>query len=287
MSEWEVVTNKKKKKKSYATNNKVHKRNHLVVLDNDNKDNNEDEEEDISSIITELITIQQLIRTTILYDKSLSSLQSSLLNNNNNNNNISKKFSRIILLGLGHFCQSNSLSSLLQLGLILELIKEESLFDIVNKEDEKNEMNMFIYDPIMSINDKKLCSLLGISVIVNDKIHLRPVVDMDDMNKTLFYMPHCPYLLYNHIIWTNWKPSCLMNIVIFGNSFESYRLRHIDKSCSRWDCIELLSDIISEINVWDSKICQKLIKLSSSLSSSSQRHVSFMESAFNDMRLVI
>ena len=286
MSEWEVVTNKKKKKKTFATNNKVHKRNHLVVVDNDNKDNNEDKEEDISSIITELITIQQLIRTTILYDKSLSSLQSSLLNNNNNNNK-SKKFSRIILLGLGHFCQSNSLSSLLQLGLILELIKEESLFDIVNKEDEKNEMNMFIYDPIMSINDKKLCSLLGISVIANDKIHLRPVVDMDDMNKTLFYMPHCPYLLYNHIIWTNWKPSCLMNIVIFGNSFESYRLRHIDKSCSSWDCIELLSDIISEINVWDSKICQKLIKLSSSLSSSSQRHVSFMESAFNDMRLVL
>ena len=40
-------------------------------------------------------------------------------------------------------------------------------------------------------------------------------------NRTLFYMPHCPYSLYNSVLWANWGQN-LSRLIIIGNSFNNY-----------------------------------------------------------------
>ncbi|KAK7316813.1 hypothetical protein RJT34_00542 [Clitoria ternatea] len=42
------------------------------------------------------------------------------------------------------------------------------------------------------------------------------------LKPTMFFMPHCEAKLYNNLLHANWKPELLSNMVIFGNSFETY-----------------------------------------------------------------
>ena len=47
--------------------------------------------------------------------------------------------------------------------------------------------------------------------------------------RTLFYMPHCGKALYNNLLWANWTPELLTNLLIIGNSFQ-----HV---CDRYDLL--------------------------------------------------
>ncbi|KAK3085062.1 hypothetical protein FSP39_023661, partial [Pinctada imbricata] len=38
---------------------------------------------------------------------------------------------------------------------------------------------------------------------------------------TLFFMPHCSKSLCNNLLWANWSPWQLSNLVIVGNSFNN------------------------------------------------------------------
>lgn len=42
---------------------------------------------------------------------------------------------------------------------------------------------------------------------------------------TLFYMVHCGKALYNNLLWRNWAPAALSNMVIIGNSFKGMQER--------------------------------------------------------------
>ena len=46
---------------------------------------------------------------------------------------------------------------------------------------------------------------------------------------TLCFMPHCPYILYGNLLWSNWDAMREGNIVIIGNSFQTYALRAVTR----------------------------------------------------------
>ena len=78
-------------------------------------------------------------------------------------------------------------------------------------------------------------------------------------------MPHCPYSLYNNVIWKNWN--ALDTFLILGNSFESYSLRNLHrrnekkgKDEDEADCMRILEAATAETRIWTNDlndICKK------------------------------
>jgi len=63
------------------------------------------------------------------------------------------------------------------------------------------------------------------------------------------FMPHCPRILYENLLETNWKNGCALGkMYIFGNSFDEY-LQWIAQSKSSW--IQAMKDekIAKEVNL--------------------------------------
>ncbi|NWZ24828.1 SRR1L protein, partial [Asarcornis scutulata] len=50
---------------------------------------------------------------------------------------------------------------------------------------------------------------------------------------TLFYMVHCGKALYNNLLWRNWAPAALSNMVIIGNSFKGMQERVLSRILER------------------------------------------------------
>ncbi|XP_056585866.1 SRR1-like protein isoform X3 [Triplophysa dalaica] len=50
---------------------------------------------------------------------------------------------------------------------------------------------------------------------------------------TLFYLMHCGKALYNNLLWKNWSPQTLPNIVIIGNSFHGIQERMLQREFER------------------------------------------------------
>uniref|UniRef100_A0A336M8X1 CSON013795 protein n=1 Tax=Culicoides sonorensis TaxID=179676 RepID=A0A336M8X1_CULSO len=50
---------------------------------------------------------------------------------------------------------------------------------------------------------------------------------------TVFYLPHCPKQLVNNLLWCNWNPEILENVILITNSFETIiernPLRHLEQ----------------------------------------------------------
>ncbi|KAK7317351.1 hypothetical protein RJT34_01497 [Clitoria ternatea] len=77
--------------------------------------------------------------------------------------------------------------------------------------------NIEVFDPILSVTESKVLEALGCSVISINEHGRR-----EALKPTMFFMPHCEAELYNNLLRANWKPELLSNMVIFGNSFETY-----------------------------------------------------------------
>lgn len=87
---------------------------------------------------------------------------------------------------------------------------------------------ILIYDPILQDLENNLLEGLGCEIIqINEEAKRKVVI------KTLFFMPHCGKALYNNLLWANWKPDLLQNLIILGNSFADYQTRslsnHLEK----------------------------------------------------------
>lgn len=84
----------------------------------------------------------------------------------------------------------------------------------------RNELNIHgsleIYDPAMGKEDAAIASELGCEVIPHNEEAKRVV-----LRKTLFFMPHCGFNLYNGLMWANWGEH-MKNLVVVGNSFSQY-----------------------------------------------------------------
>ncbi|XP_053206999.1 SRR1-like protein [Panonychus citri] len=73
-----------------------------------------------------------------------------------------------------------------------------------------------IYDPVFTEYEKKFLIENGFNLIdVNEK-GAKSVT-----TRTLFFMPHCPLPMYNNLLWANWLPNNLNQIVLLGTSFNS------------------------------------------------------------------
>jgi hypothetical protein len=105
------------------------------------------------------------------------------------------QFQRVVLLGIGNFTTSSA--ACLQFALSLELFPLESSYEF------------FLYDPLLSPLEKLLCQSLGLQIADTLDVH-------EAIGYTFFYLPHCPYSLYNKILWSNWGQN-LERILILGN----------------------------------------------------------------------
>lgn len=67
-----------------------------------------------------------------------------------------------------------------------------------------------LFDPVFSKHDIRLLNGLQLSILTENDSgkHFAE-------RKTLFFMPRCPFELFNNLLWKNWN--CLSNIILLGN----------------------------------------------------------------------
>ncbi|KAI4323535.1 hypothetical protein L6164_023132 [Bauhinia variegata] len=78
--------------------------------------------------------------------------------------------------------------------------------------------NIEVFDPILSVTESRVLEALGCSVMSINEHGRRQA-----LNPTMFFMPHCEAVLYNNLLQANWKVNLLNNMILFGNSFETYQ----------------------------------------------------------------
>ncbi|KXN73889.1 hypothetical protein CONCODRAFT_83265 [Conidiobolus coronatus NRRL 28638] len=99
-----------------------------------------------------------------------------------------------------------------------------------------------VFDPVeQSKEDLEIYSDWGFEIIPHNEEAKRSI----DNTPTIFYMPHCPKLLYNNVLGANWNLSKLDKIVVIGNRFELYDDLNLDKSLKEicpylYNCLDLV-----------------------------------------------
>lgn len=148
-------------------------------------------EESVDAIVQKVLKVQNLLTKTQYFISCMDTIRTK--------SRIT--YERIIILGVGNFAKSPA--ALVQLSFGLELCLQLC-----------STSRGMIYDPVMTSFEQEVCAQLGLVVETGDtEIHHAPT-------SSLFYMPHCPYLLYNQILWKNWG-DCLRNVEIIGNRLVS------------------------------------------------------------------
>ena len=223
-NEWKTIKYKNKNTKRTLNKKNKNKKISSLILSNEreNKEEKEErnEEEQILQFLQQINKIQNNLKQTIFYEELKRKFKEE-------EEFKQKKIQKIVFLGIGNFLSSNS--SCLQLALGLELFTSFNLLDTIENSDNSNDNdendnyendnrksnkiknNIYIYDPLLTSIELRICSLLNLQVD-SSSLNLHIATDM-----TLFYMPHCPYTLYNQIIWLNWGNNSLSNVIIFGN----------------------------------------------------------------------
>lgn len=75
-----------------------------------------------------------------------------------------------------------------------------------------------VFDPILSATESRILDTMGCCVLPFNEYGRRQAI-----RPTVFFMPHCEAELYNNLLQANWKLDLLGNMVLFGNSFETYK----------------------------------------------------------------
>uniref|UniRef100_A0A8B9VG06 SRR1-like domain-containing protein n=1 Tax=Anas zonorhyncha TaxID=75864 RepID=A0A8B9VG06_9AVES len=78
-----------------------------------------------------------------------------------------------------------------------------------------------VFDPAFSELEVAALGELGLRLLPENEEGKHRVRD----SPTLFYMVHCGKALYNNLLWRNWAPAALSNMVIIGNSFKGMQER--------------------------------------------------------------
>ena len=173
-----------------------------------------------------------------------------LVSDNDDNDNTIKD---IVCYGVGNFSGGVAANApMWQLACII------SLQTILSAE------NVYYYDPCTTALELEILTTdLNMTVLTENERGLRITT-----TQTLFVMPHCPQLLYNNVLISNW--TSLHNIWILGNSLHAYSGRQIGMPIHKG--IEVLLPFIVE---------QELI-----ISKQDLEDYHYLEAAFNDCHLV-
>ncbi len=178
------------------------------------------------------------------------------------------QISCIICLGMGDVANKIKRRNCVaknQLHLILDVIEKGKKDNVISKDAV-----IYAYDPISSEEDIDVLQSHGIGIlntilmdgsdddqqpkaiplkrgIVKESEEGKYIVS----DKTLFFMPHCPFRLYSNLLWANWSKLSLSNILIIGNSFKEYDARTIKKA-ERNDpsnCVLKALSFVEEIDI--------------------------------------
>lgn len=191
---WEVVGRKKGSKKGQrcdaATGGRLESKRILKhrqdALHAAGPDSAYEFDEDV--VINKIFSLVPILRESYFYRQLEETIRSI------------NSFESLWLLGVGSL---TSQASILQMALAL-LLK-----DLIIPTDAVQGCTVF--DPLLTPKDIRICQRLHLAVkTTNDKGKIR--VDQ----RSLFFMPHCPYRLYSNVLWANWG-SMLQNIAILGN----------------------------------------------------------------------
>ncbi|XP_035421600.1 SRR1-like protein [Cygnus atratus] len=78
-----------------------------------------------------------------------------------------------------------------------------------------------VFDPAFSELEVAALGELGLRLLPENEEGKHRVQE----GPTLFYMVHCGKALYNNLLWRNWSPAALSDMVIIGNSFKGIEER--------------------------------------------------------------
>ena len=113
-------------------------------------------------------------------------------------------YDSIVALGIGRISSGTS-----QLQLALFICLCESLTA------SKSPNTCSVFDPIITELDIIVYRELGIPVLGDNSKGKHTATE-----RTLFFLPHCPYRLYCNVLWANWNN--MDNAHIFGNRLDKY-----------------------------------------------------------------
>lgn len=147
---------------------------------------------------------------------------------------------QIVAYGIGNFFQTGTTyysAPLWQLALVVCLRTH------LTGDDDDNPVSLVYFDPCSSADEETFIAerLDGLALTVNDRGN-HPV-----NQKTLFFMPHCPAQLYEHVVWSNYDAvvSSLSEhkVMFVGNS-----LRRLAESTDRriLPCLQALLPCLHE-----------------------------------------
>uniref|UniRef100_A0A182P3W2 SRR1 domain-containing protein n=1 Tax=Anopheles epiroticus TaxID=199890 RepID=A0A182P3W2_9DIPT len=72
------------------------------------------------------------------------------------------------------------------------------------------------FDPVFTQPEVDTLHALGESIL-HENLEGKHAVE----RKTLFFLPHCPKQIVNNLLWKNWHPDRLANVVLLCNSFNT------------------------------------------------------------------
>ncbi|XP_056585865.1 SRR1-like protein isoform X2 [Triplophysa dalaica] len=121
-----------------------------------------------------------------------------------------------VCYGLGNF--ASCISARYQLAMLLLLLETLQI----------PAGSCCVYDPAFSVSECNALRELGFNVLTENEEGKRAV-----SQPTLFYLMHCGKALYNNLLWKNWSPQTLPNIVIIGNSFHGIQERMLQREFER------------------------------------------------------
>lgn len=144
---------------------------------------------------------------------------------------IETKSIEIICYGLGQF--SSCVIARYQLGFLL--ILKQIL----------HSAHVYIYDPLFSPEEKLFLKELGFNVLNINEEAKRTL-----KGKSVCFLPHCDLPLYNNLLWANWNLKQLSELVIIGNSFQSYELNDAKGSLKeKAKYVYLANKFITEVRI--------------------------------------
>lgn len=170
---------------------------------------------------------------------------------------------QIVCYGVGNFATTSTqhyAAPLWQLACVLCLQEE------LTQRDEKFPP-IFYYDPCTTSFEKEfLVQHCDVQVLEENERGKRSVDTV-----TLFYMPHCPKLLYENVLWSNgWPSERALIIAILGNSLERYANNgSLGETRAPTPCLELLAPLLEKVYIQP-------------LAQDSQESVGNFVGAFND-----
>ncbi|KAM7018210.1 SRR1-like protein [Tautogolabrus adspersus] len=117
-----------------------------------------------------------------------------------------------VCYGLGSF--SSCVSARYQLAMLLLLLDSGQI----------PLKNCSVYDPVFSSGERDVLRELELTVLMENEEGKHSAT-----RPTLFYLMHCGKALYNNLLWKNWSPQRLPQLIIIGNSFSGMKDRTIER----------------------------------------------------------